>query len=493
MVKLRYFIRTKPAFAVLLSFFFVLHGYVENYNFVPAKDALLLTGLYVAVTIVLTALSWLFFRNIIKAALFAFFLMAFHFFFGAVHDAAKEIFPGGFLSRYSFFLPLFFMLFLFLLLYLKKSNRGFQKTCYYLNFLMVTLLLFDTGRLVYKISSANEKTVAALPAEFSATDNLVKPDIYLVIADEYPGNSPLKEFFGFDNSAFEDSLRQRGFHTVPHSRSNYNYTPFSLASILNMDYLQLQNKDRGQSDIAYCYKLIGENRLLRFLQFHEYVFTNLSVFDFPGQPRRVHETFLPVKTRLITSQTFLSRIDRDLRFNLVTRFQSKAELKRLTYGNLYNNKNILQLTKELAEKKSGTPKFVYSHLMMPHYPYYFDKNGNEQPFEKLLEGNQSDKKAFIEYLQYCNQKFLELVDHILKNSSAPPVIILMGDHGFRHFKEPVDEDFHFQNLVSVYLPGRNYSLFNDSLTAVNLFRTILNSAFGQHLPLLADSTIYLKD
>jgi phosphoglycerol transferase MdoB-like AlkP superfamily enzyme len=131
--------------------------------------------------------------------------------------------------------------------------------------------------------------------------------------------------------------------------------------------------------------------------------------------------------------------------------------------------------------------------MMPHYPYYYDHNGKEQPFEKLLEGNQSNKEAYIEYLQYSNKKLIELVQHILQSSATPPVIVLMGDHGFRHFTEQIESRNYFLNQVSIHLPSKNYTAFKDSLTGVNLFRALLNTQYGQHLPFLKDSTSYLKD
>jgi hypothetical protein len=70
---------------------------------------------------------------------------------------------------------------------------------------------------------------------------------------------------------------------------------------------------------------------------------------------------------------------------------------------------------------------------------------------------------------------------------------LMGDHGFRHFTEPVEEKYYFMNLSTVFLPSGNYAAFNDSITGVNLFRAILNTQYGQQLPFLKDSTSYLRD
>ena len=131
--------------------------------------------------------------------------------------------------------------------------------------------------------------------------------------------------------------------------------------------------------------------------------------------------------------------------------------------------------------------------MMPHYPYYFDRNGKEMPFEKLTDGNQVSQQAYIEYLQYANKKLLALIDRIQKASVNPPIIILMGDHGFRHFTKPVESKYYFLNLMSVYLPSKNYTAFHDSLSCVNFFRSFLNTEFSQHLPYLKDSTTYLND
>jgi hypothetical protein len=490
--KLLHIIRTKPIFLFLLPPFFVLHGFRENYDFIPVKGALLLTTLYIGASIVIALLCWLLFRNFTKANLVAFFIMAFNFFFGSVHDFLRRIFPESFITKYTFILPAAVVLFIVLLIVLKKRRSPLFKLSFYLNILFIVLLLTDAVLLTSKI--LNRKKVSySLPEGFANCNNCPKPDIYFILADEYAGNKELKDLFQFDDSVFINQLGKLNFHTIPESQSNYNYTPFSVASMLNMDYLDLQGNERTKPDLTYSYEAIRDNKLLQFLRFRGYDFYNYSVFDFEGQPARTRETFLPAKTRLITAQTFLSRFDKEIRFNLVSRWKSKKNLKIVTYFNKTNNENIYSLTWNLAKEKTSSPKFVYAHLMMPHYPYYFDRNRKEQPFEKLLEGNQSNKEAYIEYLQYSNNKLMELVQHILRSSASPPIIVIAGDHGFRHFTEPVESKYYFLNLVSVHLPSKNYTGFNDSLSGVNLFRAVLNAQYGQRLPFLKDSTSYLKD
>jgi chromate transport protein ChrA len=490
--KLIHIIRTKPIFLFMLPPFFVLHGFRENFDFIPAKEALLLTVVYMGASIAISLLFRLLYRNFTKANLVAFSIMAFNLFFGSAHDFIRKILPGSFITKYIFILPAAAVLLIVLLIVLKKRKSPLYKLSYFLNILFIVLLLTDAVLLTGKIIN-RKKTSYAIPEGFVSCNNCSKPDIYFILADEYAGNKELKDLFQFDDSPFINQLNKLNFHTIPESNSNYNYTPFSVASILNMEYLDLEGKDRNKPDLTYCYELIRDNKLLQFLRSDGYHFFNYSVFDFDGQPARTIETFLPAKTRLITTQTFLSRFNKEIRFNLVSRWRSKKNLKIITYYNKNNNGNIYSLTWKLAEQKTSQPKFVYAHLMMPHYPYYFDRNGKEQPFEKLLEGNQSNKEAYIEYLNYSNKKIIELVQHILQSSASPPIIVLAGDHGFRHFNEQVESKYYFLNLVSVHLPSKNYTNFSDSLTGVNLFRAVLNAQYGQQLPFLKDSTSYLKD
>lgn len=483
-----------PFFLFLLPVFFVLHGFMQNYNFVPVKDAVLLTGMYLGFSFLLSILFRFFLKDFTKANLVAVCIMSMHFFFGSFHDFLKNTAPNSFAVKYSFLIPAAFALLLLLVVFLKKRKKSLTKITGYLNLLLLVLIVIDIMLLSSKIINGKKEKAHILPAGISACVDCPKPDIYFIIADEYIGNSTLKEQFSFDNSEFIQQLANRGFYTIPYSSSNYNYTPFSIASTLKMNYLDLKSDyKKFKPDLALCYETIRNNDFLSFLFYHGYRLHNYSIFDFEGQPARTEETFLAAKTKLITSQTFLSRFNKEIRFNFITRWKSKSELKRHTYTVLNNNNNIYNLTKKITEQKLREPKFVFSHLHIPHYPYYFDKDGKENPYGALMEGEQGNKKLYIGYLQYGNKKYLELIDNILKHAEKPPVIILMGDHGFRHLRHYTEKKYIYLNHVSIYLPGKKYASFTDSLTNVNFFRTILNTQFGQHLPMLKDSIIYIKE
>lgn len=491
MYKLKTFLQTKPVFLLLLPLFFVLHGCVENFDFIPFTDALLLITLYLLASLVLFFLFLLFYRNSAKAGITAFVIMSFHFFFGGLHDELKRFLHDTFLVKYSFILPVTVIGFIVFFILVKRTKRSFTKLNIYLNIMLLLIVVIDFSLLVSKISRKTTKT--ELSKELTKCDSCKKPDIYFILADEYAGYHELKDIFHYDNSNFENELGKRGFHIIDESFSNYNYTPFSLASILNMEYLHLEDTISKGKNLTYSYQQIKNSKVIQFFLVNDYKFYNYSVFDFEGQPAQVQKNFLPVKTKLITSQTFLSRLQRDIWFNVITKLKSERTLKNLIYGYRDNNDRIYQLTWDIATKKSTRPKFIYTHLTMPHFPYFYDKNGKELPFERLLDGTQVNKEDYIGYLQYANKTILKLVDHIQRSSPIPPIIVLMGDHGFRHFTETVERKYYFMNFASVYFPDKNYSSLADSISSVNLFREILNSRFSQQLPLLKDSSVYLTE
>ena len=481
----------KEYFIFLLPLFFVLHAYRENGVLVTFKDAYQSLITYLLVILLIAAVSFFLFRSRRKAAVFTFFLVAFDFFFGAMHDAAKSLLGEVFIVKYSFIIPVSLIAFILLVIFLKRTNRDFNRFTNYANILFILLIVFDIASIAV-IRSKTKKITTGLPPGFVKCDSCTRPDIYFIVADEYAGHQQLQDIFHFDNSPFENALRARGFYVVPDSKSNYNSTPHSLGSMLSMDYLAGVESKGDLKGLNLAYEKINENPLADFLRSFHYEIKNYSVFKFAGQRPLVNSMFGVIGRDLIRSQTFLGRVDRDIRFNLITRWKFRSEMKKFTRDEISYSETSIQKTKEEAASKSNDPRFIYMHVMMPHYPYFFDKNGQPNAPETLLEEYKFDREKYTSYLQYCNGRFLELVDYILSHSQQPPVIIFMGDHGFRHFHQPVDQKYYFMNLNSIYLPNHDHSKFYDGMTNVNQFRVILNSAFGQKLPLLKDSTCFLR-
>lgn len=215
------------------------------------------------------------------------------------------------------------------------------------------------------------------------------------------------------------------------------------------------------------------------------------MFDFNGIKKAVFHYYLPPVSEILTFQTFTSRFTRESGFNFIYLF-NKSAVSAPQYQ-LYDNNLVDSLTRQTAAGTKGNPVFVYSHFLMPHAPYAYNSEG--RPFSDItrIRTFNEARYEYVEYLKYTNKKMLSLFDHILAHSKEKPIIVFVSDHGFRQLNPEIDKQYHFMNIAAVHLPSGNYSGFYDGITPVNIFRQVLNAQFGQQLPLLKDSTIFIPD
>jgi len=323
-----------------------------------------------------------------------------------------------------------------------------------------------------------------------------KPDIYFLIFDAYSSSLALKEQYHFDNGDFDRFLTEKGFHIQRESFSNYKYTILSMPSILNMEYLgQLRDVKGGPvAEYYYLSDLIKDNDLMYWLGTTGYDIVNCSIFDLRGHPSPITESLLPLQTRLITDQTFYSRFYRDVGWNFYQFTVNPLSEKEIDLS-LNNDNKLIDRLIAVSNAPSAHPRFIYGHFNIPHPPYYFDQLGNRRkvaaPYRPTDEDNVQE---YLDYLTYTNKRAEEMIGDILTNTHGQAVIILMGDHGLRYHDRLGYNPLSFvQNQNAVYFPDRDYHLFYDSISGVNQFRVVLNTLFGQNLPLLKDSIVNVKD
>lgn len=489
--KLIHISRQWPVFLLLLPLFYLLHQ--ANENFAPGLiDVVLIQAiLYTGIGVVITLIFYLPLRNFKRAALVSFFVMSFNFFFGTMHDLAKEIIGrNSFLLKYTFIMAVVLLLLILITIGLKRSKREFGKTFAFLNVLFSVLTILEIATLIPKSMKMKSAVARASVSEFVTCDSCPRPDVYVIIADEYAGKQELNDIFSFDNSAFEKELQERGFHIVSNTTSNYNATVYSMASLFNMSYISLRGKKLvTQGDMLLCRSIINRNNVSAFFQQQGYAFHNFSFFNLQGKEKALTNFYFHPKSRILLFGTFLNRFRMEAGFN----FFSKKRARAIEQNDFINDEKADSLTRELVLKKVREPKFVYTHFTRPHHPYYLDRNGLPFSHQDSLKGFDLIKKEYTEHLLYTNKRLLQLIDHIQKNSSKPPVILLASDHGFRQFYEEADKKYYFMNLCAISLPGKRYESFYDGMTTVNIFRSILNAQFGQKLPLLKDSTVFLTE
>jgi hypothetical protein len=359
---------------------------------------------------------------------------------------------------------------------------------------LITMPLIEIGEF-YRATQKPVAEAKGLVQTGNVQTQADKPDIYFIILDAYSREDILKADFGFDNQPFINQLTGLGFQVIPCSRSNYNATALSLSSMLNLNYettmgVLASSVSSGQNPMA---PLIKDNNVRDFLQqlgYNIYTFEtgfpdldwpDTNQFVLPKQASWISKQLLPIETVYIKNTALEILLDsqvgifKQIKTTVDSPYADHIQLEKYIFNTLPGTANL------------PGPKFVYAHLILPHKPYVFDAQGNIRTDTRFFSNGGDPinddffRQGYIGQVEYANSQISQVLDKILRYSQKPPIIILMGDHGYAW------GDTHFENLMAVYLPG-NATPFYPTISNVNVFRSIFNDYFGTSYPLLPDAS-----
>ncbi len=497
-----------PFYAILTGFLPLLILWNSNVSQIKTHDvwaALLITLCFVAF---FSLLFLLVIRNQAKAglALSAFFL--FFFTFGHMYSLVegKSLFglSLGFVKIAAAYVILFAVLITAILL-LKRLPPDLTVI---LNVIVLVFCVYNLISIwVYNLNASKTLQAASSPAnpvtvsaETTGDDQLA--DIYYIVLDAYSRQDVLLNLMGYDNSDFISALRQRGFYVADCANSNYGGTVSSMTSSLNYDYLDLSKSE--SNNLSMTAQLI-DNKIRNDLKAFGYTFVTtrgfssendipnsdiyLNYLNDPAAQAKISQdqfTRLYFETTLI--RVLIELYDQDpVRYSGIPNWLIMADTEDDVLGYAtywYNQTNfVFDTVKEFAQKDGNY--FVYAHINLPHGPYVFDADGNF----RYVYNPEDNIPYYNDAITYANQRTLELIDHLIANSSNPPIIILQGDHA----AHVITSGFDMNKILSAYyLPSQAQESLYSTITPVNTFRIILRDYFHQEIELLPDQ-VYAKE
>ena len=467
--------------------------YSANVGEVHPSEIGILIAIAVGFAILLLILSCAILRNLRKAAvILTIFLILFLLYrpvlMGLERWAAWE----------AAWIPLLIVWVIFLvcgMYFAVKTRRSLNNLTSILNVMAIALVLVPSINIIInetKVVQKNEyiRSLRPMGLELSAsrgTETL--PDIYYIILDRYASASTLEEAFDFDNSEFINYLSAEGFYIASESWSNYINTASSLASSLNMEYLNYIAEGLGGnfSDVDPIYQKLQNNSVQHLLKAEGYECINIGNWWGPTMVN----TFADKNFGYAGTPYFAEILFQNTMANSVLAKFGVVDDERSLHSNC-----ILYAFDKLAEipaMKEST--FVFAHLLVTHPPYVFDRNGEYLTVQEASQ--RSEKVNYIDQLLFTNKRVMALIDEILSNSEVPPIIILQADEG--PFPEGTDvRSFSWRSateaqlrqktgiLNAYYMPGVDKRALYPSITPVNSFRVVFNLYFDANLELLPD-------
>lgn len=382
---------------------------------------------------------------------------------------------------------------------LKKTKRKLTSIVPIFNIasiVLITFPVFDIGR--FQLTYINQSGADyRVKHSFEAEKISSKRDIYYFIFDRYAGADTLKEVYGYDNSQFLESLRKKGFYIADKSFANYIATELSLASSLNLVYLDdlIAKVGSDSGDFRPLAQLMEDNAVMRFIKSQGYKYIHLGSWWAPTSLNRLADKNINIVSLSEFSESILTR---SIFYPIITSINVEAFNYRYT-----NWKRLPYQFAELQKiPEDDKPTFVFGHFLLPHPPYVFDKEGNY--LSESAENSRDKRTNYTEQLQYTNNQILKLVNSLIEDTGdLKPIIIIQADEGpypssydnntktFDWSKATEKERLEKMEIFNAYyLPDGGEKLLYPEITPVNTFRMILNYYFGQNFTLLPDISYF---
>ena len=394
-----------------------------------------------------------------------------------------------------------------------RAGNNLSRWAQFFNLVAAVLFLFPTASLVGGAVTSRDRLSSTDGAAWvDPVDQLFptglpkaseqRPDIYYIVLDEYGRHDTLG---AYDNSSFLHELERRGFYIASKATGNYVDTAHSIASILNLDYIDNLRPEASVNKEVWLETIIQHHAVGSILQQLGYTYVHLeSGYEWTDEapPSDVLVTFTPEGVRTSTRDVgfryeisvaslltgpFVRELVHTTALEPIVGHQL-APPPGLPYG-WYHPGRTLQTFEFLTQPIDvERPKFVFAHIVKPHDPFHFDQHGNISSDTSAFGGfddahDPSVPDAYIGQMIYINSQILKMVDGILGNydSNDLPVIMISSDHGRK-----VGGDDVFKVLAAFHLPGSDGEPIGDSVILVNQFRIVFDYLFGFNLGLLED-------
>jgi hypothetical protein len=488
---------------VIITLYAILALYAHNIR--EVEFSVIVRSLFAAIltTAILLLVFRLVFREIEKAALASTLTLILFFSYGHIYALLKEVSIFSVLiGRHRILAPLWLGLLIIGLWRISRNQRSNDIVHRTLSLVMIIALvspMVQIGEFFIRTSFMDHQATDQNIAQIDQLTNLPPdeelPDIYYIILDGYTRQDTLREFYGYDNQPFLDTLEEMGFFVASCSQSNYAQTLLSLPSSLNFGYLQDMTEGfiPGNEDRYELWVLLKHSATQKILESMGY-FTVAFETGFYWSQLDDADFYLRRSTSELQKQQYLGGLN-NFEVLLIKSTMGlivadgfialpKALKPNLNSPTQKHQERVLFVLEELEHIPNyPSPKFVFAHIISPHEPFVFDAEGQFiADAESNFTGEHPELEKipyYTDQITYINSRMEKILETIITNSERPPIIVVQADHGTSLGSR--------LNILNVYyLPGVDNAILYDKVSPVNTFRMIFSEYFNMDTPLLED-------
>ncbi len=326
-------------------------------------------------------------------------------------------------------------------MYLRRERRSLPVVGQFLDVVTLTLFLVTCYLQVSRNYGYLRPRIEVPPRPAQQGSAAVRPpDIYYIIIDGYARSDVLRDQFGYDNAGLMAALEEQGFYVAAESRCNYIQTALSIASSLNMRYLDdladaLGPTSADRRPLSY---LIQRSAVRQFLEGQGYATVALpSAVVWADLRDADYYRSLPAAGLTLPEGRLLDLSLLSLGKLTVPGFGRLA--REWTYAQHRSDVlAALDALPEVAEAFPGRPKFVFAHITSPHPPFVLDAEGRPltptYPFrlgdaDHNPLGPAAYAAGYTGQVAYLDRALPGVLRAIVAGLEVPPIIVVQADHG----------------------------------------------------------------
>ncbi len=482
-----------PAYPFLIGALPAVHFHEVNFRLLQGLDLLrplLLAFLLVSLVLLVGRLIW---RNFAAAAVVLAPLVV-------VIFKGQDV--GGWLSLVLVAVSIGLGVFL------KRSVRTWPtKLALPLNVVLLILVAIPlvsawqaSGRENTPVPSAFFNSEIPLPA---AAPGQVQPDIYYIMVDGLGRPGFVEAEFPLPKDKYSGLFVERGFQVLRNSYANYPQTALSTTATLNLGLIDqvLDIADPQSKDRRVLAQVAGDSRAVRALRKRGY-----RVVSFPSGYPLTRQSLTDKRRSPAIDPSFVEYyLLEDGVLPLILPLLGKGPAD-VSFAMRRGRLNFIcdQFPTARQGVAAADPVFVYAHLLAPHPPFVFGRQGqalSSRAEFAFADGNHwlnihgrddtSYRQRYADQAVWIMQRLAHAVDRINASSNRPKIIIIQGDHGpgsGLEWEQPQRSDHNerFGIFNAWYVSdGRQLPLY-EGMTALNTFPMLFNSFFSGNLARLPD-------
>lgn len=313
---------------------------------------------------------------------------------------------------------------------------------------------------------------AALPPVGEPPDG--RPNVYWFVFDEYGRADQLAAHRSVDNGAMTEALEGRGFVVADDGYTSYPVTYFSLATVMNMDYLVTDEQSLGSGPDEETNPLRGGSPVGK--RFADLGYRHLYSESGVHLSLRCNDDHVDVCLEQERAGADLGEVDLAM-LNLTP--LGEFDVFRWPHGDPVTV--VEQVAAQRAEHPD-TPVFTMAHILSPHEPYWY----TEDCAVRDSPERGSSVAGYANEMRCFNERVLEAADLIIEED-PDAIVVLHSDTGpppLTPFEDSVDEwtDEALTDRFAVFEAWRlpdGCNAPNGAHATVNTFRVVFGCIEGR--------------